>query len=125
MEGLAIRREIAVRNEDRDFLKSLFKVTDRTLRNAFNLSHPTTEVIGRIRKVALERGGEVMVTLREMETIHISGVIMEQRMRNGAVLRFYREDGHGEIWFKGSMVERRENVTVAEIFEMQMAAALR
>lgn len=63
-----------------------------------------------------------MVMLKEMETIHTADGVMEQRFPNGALLRFFREDGHGELWHKDELLERRENVNVTMIFEMQKEA---
>lgn len=120
-----MRRQIAVGEKDREFLKKLFDVTDRTIRNALDLGKPESDVRKRIRKAAIERGGEVVVTLREMETIHTADGVMEQRLGNGALLKFFREDGHGEIWMRGKLVGKRDYpVTIPEIFEMQVEAAL-
>lgn len=123
MTGTAKKREIVVGKENREFLKRLFGCTERTLYNSLDLQMPSTEMRKRIRKAALERGGEIMVTLREMDTFYLADGTMVNALPNGAVLRFYRDDSHGEIWFKGNLVERRENVNVQEIFEMQVKAA--
>lgn len=124
MTGTAKKREIVVSKENREFLKRLFGCTEQTLYNSLDLQKPSSEMRKRIRKAALERGGEVMVTLREMETIHTANGVMEQRLPNGAELRFYREDGHGEIWHKGIMKERVDSVTIPVIYEMQARAAM-
>lgn len=118
------KREIVVTKENREFLKKLFGCTEQTLYNSLDLQKPSSELRKRIRKAALERGGEVMVTLREMETIHTADGVMEQKLPNGAVLKFYREDVHGEIWHNGKLVVRRGDITLQDIFEMQVQAAL-
>lgn len=123
MTGTAKKREISVSKENREFLKKLFGCTEQTLYNSLDLQKPSSEMRKRIRKAALERGGEVMVTLREMETFHLADGTMVNVLPNGAELRFYRDDSHGEIWLKGELVERRENVNVQTIFEMQAQAA--
>ena len=63
-----MRREIEVTKENREFLRRLFGVSEPTVYTALNLDKPETDVRKRIRKAALERGGEIMVTLREVET---------------------------------------------------------
>lgn len=119
MVETAKRREIAVTKEDRAFLMKLFGVTNQTIYNALDLDKEQTEVRSRIRKTALERGGVVMVTLPEMETIHTADGRMVQRFGNGAVLTFYRADGHGELWHKGKLISSHRHVGVMDIFALQ------
>ena len=78
----------------------------------------------RIRKAALECGGESMITLREMDTFFTSDGNMVNRLPNGATLKFFRDDSHGEIWHKGILKERADNVTISMIYEMQERAAM-
>ena len=119
MVETAKRREIAVTKEDRVFLMKLFGVTNQTIYNALDLDKEQTDVRSRIRKAALERGGVVMVTLPEMETIHTADGRMVQRFGNGAVLTFYRADGHGELWHKGKLISSHRHVGVMDIFALQ------
>ncbi|MDE7413258.1 MAG: hypothetical protein K2N05_05650 [Muribaculaceae bacterium] len=119
MVETAKRREIAVTKEDRAFLMKLFGVTNQTIYNALDLDKEPTYVRSRIRKAALERGGVVMVTLPEMETIHTADGRMIQRFGNGAVLTFYRADGHGELWHKGKLISSHRHVGVMDIFALQ------
>lgn len=119
MVETAKRREIAVTKEDRAFLMKALRVGDRTVRDALNLANPEIGKRGKIRKLALERGGVVMVTLPEMETIHTADGRMVQRFGNGAVLTFYRADGHGELWHKGKLISSHRHVGVMDIFALQ------
>ena len=114
-----MRKKIAVSKEARDKIARIFNVTDRTVRIALDLDHPETSVIRRIRIAAKENGGVTMVTLPEMETIHTADGRMVQRFGNGAVLTFYRADGHGELWHKGKMVSRHDHIGVMDIFDLQ------
>ncbi len=122
--GEIAKREIVVTKENREFLKKLFGCTEQTLYNSLDLQKPSSEMRKRIRKAALERGGEVMVTLREMETFFTSDGNMVNRLPNGATLKFFRDDSHGEIWHKGILKERADNVNIAMIYEMQERAAM-
>lgn len=119
-----MKREIIVSHAQKEHLRKIFNCSDRSIRNAltFDERQGNTDLTRRIRMAALKCGCEVMVTLREVETIHTADGVMEQRLPNGAVLKFYRNDGHGEIWHKGKLVERREDVTIREIYMMQERA---
>ena len=120
----SIKREIVVTKENRQFLMRVFGVTNQTVYNALDLANPQTEIRSKIRKTALERGGEIMVTLPELETIHTADGVMVQRLANGSVLKFYREDGRGEIWYKGLLMDTRNRVTIQDIFDMQQKASM-
>lgn len=121
-----MKRQIAVSKTDRQFLMRLFKVTERTVFNALALDKPSSDLRKKIRKAAMNRGGVVMVTSPEMETLHFADGTMYQMLSNGAHLEFYRNDGTGHIFFKGKEVASFENVTIPMIYEIQaQAAALR
>ncbi len=121
-----MKRQIAVSKADRQFLMKQFKVTERTVFNALALDKPGNDLLNRIRKAAMNRGGVVMVTSPEMETFHDADGTMRQYLPNGAVLEFYRNDGTGHIFFKGREVASFENVTIPMIYEIQaQAVALR
>ena len=121
-----MKRQIAVSKADRQFLMKLFKVTERAVFNALALDKPGNDLHKRIRKAALNRGGVVMLTLPEMETLHFADGTMYQMLPNGAHLEFYRDDNTGHVFFKGEEVAVYDNVTVSKIYEIQeQAAALR
>lgn len=96
-----MRREIEVTKEDREFLRKLFGVSEPTVYTALKLDKPETDVRKRIRKAAMERGGEVMVTLREMETIHDANNMMVQVFPNGARLEINKLNGSTKVLYKG------------------------
>ena len=118
----AMKRYIDVTTENRDFLKNLFRVTERTICNALSLDQPTTDVRKRIRKAAIERGGEVMVTLREVETIHDANNMMIQTFPNGARLEISKTDGNARIIYKGEEVATFENVKISQLYDIQSVA---
>ena len=118
-----MKRQIAVSKADRHFLMKAFKVTERTVFNALALDKPETTLRKKIRKVAMERGGVMMVTLPAMETFHDADGTMRQYLPNGAILEFYREDGTGHIFFKGEEVAKFDNVDIPMIYSIQEQAA--
>lgn len=122
MTETAKRREIVVTKEDRAFLMKLFGVTNQTLYTALNLGNPEVGLRGRIRKAALERGGEVMVTLREVETIHDADNKMVQSFQNGATLEVDKGTGDVRIFHKGKEVAMFENIKLSRLYDIQMMA---
>lgn len=119
-----MKRFIAVTKENREFLAKTFKVTDRTVWNAltFDANKGNTTTAKRIRKVAIERGGVTMVELQEMETFHDADGHMRQYMPNGVLIDFDKKSGAGEVWHKGEMVRRYENVKLDEVTNVQAYA---
>jgi len=82
-----------------------------------------TELARKIRKQALDRGGKVVCTLPECETIHDSGCIMRQTFANGAVLEVDKSDGSGTVWHDGRKKVHLKNMTVMELYMIQACAA--
>ena len=126
MTEKSITRKIEVTDENRKFLIKTFKVTNQTIYNSLDLMKPGVGMRERIRKLALERGGRIMVTLPEDETFHDSDNVMRQYMPNGAIIELSKTDGTACIYFKGREIKRYENVKVSAISRIQaQAEALR
>lgn len=117
-----MKREIVVTKEEREHLMKIFRCGDRMIRDALS-GRSSSDLALRIRKAALECGGEAMITLREMETFHTADRVMVNNLPNGVTLKFFRDDNHGELWYKGILKEQVDNVTVSVIYEMQERAA--
>lgn len=117
-----MKKWIKVSKEDREILKKIFKVTERTVFNALGLVDENNDLHKRIRKAAMEHGGEWVTELPVFETIHLTDGTMRQEFPNGAVVEFYRHDGSGKIFFKGREIERYEDVNVPMIFAIQAEA---
>lgn len=123
-----MEKYITATKEDREFLAKAFKVTERTVFYAlrFDESRGKTEIARRIRKAAMERGGVVMNTLPEVETMHDRDGYMRQYLPNGAMLEFNKEDDSGDVWFKGERVRHYDSVRIGDIEGIQRwATALR
>lgn len=118
-----MKRNIAISKETREKIAKIFKVTERTVWNALNLDYPASDIIKRIRKVAIENGGVNMVTVPAMEAIHFGDGTMRMDCENGAILEFYRKDGTGHIFFKGEEVAKFDNVDIPMIYSIQEQAA--
>lgn len=122
-----MKRYIHIQKADREFILDLFKVTGRTVDNAlrFDAERGNTDLARKIRKVAMEHGGIVMVVSPEAETLFDADGYMRQYLPNGVLLEFEKEVGNGgcNVYLKGDMVRRYDNVQVRDIPAIQNWAA--
>lgn len=122
-----MKRYIHIQKADREFILNLFKVTARTVDNAlrFDAERGNTDLARKIRKVAMEHGGIVMVVSPEAETLFDADGYMRQYLPNGVLLEFEKEAGNGgcNVYLKGDMVRRYDNVQVRDIPAIQNWAA--
>lgn len=122
-----MKRYIHIQKADREFILNLFKVTGRTVDNAlrFDAERGNTDLARKIRKVAMEHGGIVMVVSPEAETLFDADGYMRQYLPNGVLLDFEKEAGNGgcNVYLKGDMVRRYDNVQVRDIPAIQNWAA--
>lgn len=122
-----MKRYIHIQKAGREFILNLFKVTGRTVDNAlrFDAERGNTDLARKIRKVAMEHGGIVMVVSPEAETLFDADGYMRQYLPNGVLLEFEKEAGNGgcNVYLKGDMVRRYDNVQVRDIPAIQNWAA--
>ena len=123
-----MERYIHITKTDREFIAKSFGVSERTVRNAitFDDRRGNSELAAKIRKLAMERGGIVMVVTPEIETFYDYDKVMRQYCPNGALIEIDRKDSSGQVIFKGETVKTYEHVTLSDIDEIQaFALALR
>ncbi len=123
-----MERYIHITKTDREFIAKSFGISERTVRNAirFDEGRGNSELAARIRKLAIERGGIVMVVVPEIETFYDYDKVMRQYCPNGALIEIDRKDSSGQVIFKGETVKTYEHVTLSDIDEIQaFASALR
>lgn len=123
-----MKKYIHIKKEDREFIAKALGVTERSVFNAirFDDRRGGTNLSRKIRKLAIDRGGIVMVELPEIETLHDADGYMRQYLPNDTLLEFSLEDGGCDVFHKGSKVRRYENVMVNDIPNIQnWASALR
>ncbi len=116
-----MKRFIAVTTEQREFLMKTFRVDVRTVRNALSYSFDSN-TCKRIRKLALQRGGVMMCTAKEIETIHDADGVMKQLLPNGAVIEIDKKTGDAVVYIKGEPRIHVENIRVREIGALQKSA---
>lgn len=116
-----MRKYIHIRKEDRELIMKALGITERTVFNAirFDSKRGDTELARKVRKLAMDRGGIVMVELPEVETLHDADGYMRQYLPNDTLLEFSREDGGCDVFHKGEKVRRYENVVVSDIKNIQ------
>lgn len=122
-----MKRYIHIARTDRAFIEKAFRVTGRTIDNAlrFDERRGNSDTAKRIRKIALERGGVVMVVSPEVETMHDYDGVISQYFPNGAKIEIDKETGSVSVYYRGDAVATFEDVRFDRLQHIQgMAAAL-
>ncbi|MDY6206792.1 MAG: hypothetical protein SPI30_08645 [Prevotella sp.] len=122
-----MKKYIHMKKEDREFIAKALKITERTI---FNATHYTdmnegSELSKKIRTLALQRGGIVMVEAPEIETLHDADGYMRQYIGD-VLLEFSKTEPVCDVYKKGVKVRHYDNVLTSDIQGIQdWAAALR
>ena len=119
-----MKKYIHIQKADREFIAKTFKVSKRTVYNAIHFEDldEGSELAKKIRKLALERGGIVMVEAPEWEVLHDADNFM--RYYNGDVLlEFSKTEPVCDVYKKGEKVRHFENVMTSDIQGIQDWAA--
>ena len=116
-----MKKYIHITKEDRMFIMKALGVTERTVFNAirFYSKRGDTELARKIRKLAMERGGIVMVEIPEIECLFDADGYMRQYLPNNTILEFSFENGGCDVFHKGEKVRHYENVVVSNIKNIQ------
>lgn len=116
-----MKKYIHITKEDRMFIMKALGVTERTVFNAirFDSKRGDTELARKIRKLAMERGGIVMVEIPEIECLFDADSYMRQYLPNNTILEFSFENGGCDVFHKGEKVRHYENVVVSNIKNIQ------
>lgn len=121
-----MKRYIHIAREDREFIEKAFGVSGRMVYNAltFDAKKGNSDLARRIRKIAMDRGGVVMVETPEVETLHDYDGVISQYFPNGAKLELDKETGDGTIYFKGKAVKWFDDVRLDAIQDIQNLAGM-
>ena len=116
-----MKKYIHITKEDRMFIMKALGVTERTVFNAirFDSKRGDTELARKIRKLAMDRGGIVMVEIPEIECLFDADGYMRQYLPNNTILEFSFENGGCDVFHKGEKVRHYENVVVSNIKNIQ------
>ena len=122
-----MKKYIHIQKEDREFIAKALKITERTI---FNATHYTdmnegTDLMKKVRTLALQRGGIVMVEAPEIETLHDADGYMRQYIGD-VLLEFSKTEPVCDVYKKGVKVRHYDNVLTSDIQGIQdWAAGLR
>lgn len=119
-----MKRYIDITRENREFLMKVFGVTHKTILNAitFDDLRGNTELAKRIRKLALERGGTVMVEVAEIETWHDADGHVRQYFPNGVILDGDKKSGKVDLLVGGKVARSYDNPKISEMETIQREA---
>lgn len=121
-----MKKYIHVTKEVRQELAKVFKVGDRTVRNAllFDKDRGDTDCAKRIRMFALQKGGIVMAVVPEVEVLYDYDGMISQYFPNGAKIETDKNTGDTDLFYKGERVARWENIKMSEMDGIQRLAEL-
>ena len=117
---------ITATKETREQITKAFRgISRQTIWRALHFEdmNKGTDTERRIRKMALNRGGIVMVVRPEMETMHDADGYMRQYFPNGAMLEACKETGQVTVFDRsGNVAMRAEQVLITKLLEIQRFA---
>jgi len=122
-----MKKYIHIQKSDREFIAKAFKVSKRTVYNAIHFEdmNEGNDLARKIRTLALERGGIVMVEAPELETLHDADDYMRQYIGD-VLLEFSKTEPVCDVYKKGVKVRHFDNVMTSDIRGIQdWASALR
>lgn len=117
---------ITATKETREHITKAFRgISRQTLWRALHFEDMDkgTETERWIRKMALNRGGIVMVVSPEMETMHDADGYMRQYFPNGAMLEACKTSGQVTVFDRaGNVALRADHVLITKLVEIQRFA---
>ena len=121
-----MERYIAVTKENREFLIKAFNTTKMAVWRALNFSERGGDSLRarKIRKLAQERGGVLMISSPAIETMHDADGYMRQYFPNGVMLECNKNTGHVDIVKNGVAVAGFDNVLINELCHIQAKAQM-
>ena len=116
-----MKRRIDTTKELRQMAMKVFKVTEQTVYNAigFDKRRGDTEKAKRIRSYILQNGGEMLVELKEVETIHDADGYMRQYFPNGAMIEVDKRTGNLKGYYRGEEVMDFKDVKLRQLDDIQ------
>ena len=109
-----MKKYIHLKKVDRDFIAKVFGITPRMVFNAVHFESDS-ELARKVRKLAMDRGGIVMVEAPEAETLFDADGYMRQYLPGGVLLEFKYSDNSCTVFVKGEERRRFDDVHVSDI----------
>lgn len=113
-----MKKYIHITKEDRKFIMKALGVTERMVFKGIRFESDS-DLAKKVRKLAMDRGGIVMVEIPEIECLFDADRYMRQYLPNNTLLEFSFDDGGCDVFHKGEKVRRYENVVVSDIKNIQ------
>ncbi len=119
-----MEKYIAVTKENREFLIKAFKTTKMAVWRALTFAERGGDSprARKIRKLAQERGGVLMVASPAMKTMHDADNFMRQYFPNGVMLECDKSTGRVDIIKDGDVVKGYDNVMLDQLPAIQAEA---
>jgi hypothetical protein len=119
-----MKKYIHMKKEDREFIAKALKITERTI---FNATHYTdmnegTDLMKKVRTLALQRGGIVMVEAPEWEVLHDSDGYIRYYVGD-VLLEFSKKEPVCDVYQRGKKMRHYDNVMTSDIQGIQDWAA--
>ncbi len=109
-----MKKYIHLKKEDREFIAKAFGITPRMVFSAVHFESDS-ELARKVRNLAMERGGIVMVEAPEAETLFDADGYMRQYLPGGVLLEFKYADNSCTVFVKGEERRRFDDVHVSDI----------
>lgn len=116
-----VRKQIEVSQKTRQELVKLFKTSSVSIWRALSF-RDNSQTSKKIRKVAQEKGGVIIMLLPAIETIHDADNFMRQYFPNDVMIEANKNNGHFDLLKCGEIVKSWDNVYVSEIEKIQREA---
>ena len=115
-----MKKYIHIQKEDREFIAKALRITERTIFNATHYEdmNEGTDLMLKIRTLALQRGGLVMVETPEWEVLHDADGYMRQYLGD-VLLEFSKTEPVCDVYKKGVKVRRFDQVMTSDIQGIQ------
>lgn len=115
-----MKKYIHIQKADREFIAKAFGITERTIFNAIHFEdmNDGNDLAKKIRSLALQRGGIVMVEVPEMETLHDADGYMRQYLGD-VLLEFSKKVPVCDVYQRGKKVRHFDNVMTSDIQGIQ------
>lgn len=115
-----MKKYIHIQKADREFIAKALDITERTIFNATHFENMSegNDLAKKIRTLALQRGGIVMVDAPEWEVLHDADGYMRQYL-DDVLLEFSKEKPTCDVYKKGEKVRHYDNVMTSDIQGIQ------
>ena len=115
-----MKKYIHIQKEDREFIARAFEVSKRTVYNAIHFEdmNEGNDLARKIRTMALERRGIVMIAAPEWEVLHDTDGYMRQYL-DDVLLESSKKKPTCDVYKKGEKVRHYDNVMTSDIQGIQ------